>query len=135
MMRKCHLNTCPVGIATQDPVLRKRFQGKPEFVVNFFFFVAEEVRQLMAQLGIRKFDELIGATHLLDTKKGVNHWKARGLDFSRIFHSPDMPEEVARYCVTGQDHGLEHALDHKLIEKSRGRDRAGREGQLHQRHP
>ncbi|MDQ3558805.1 MAG: glutamate synthase large subunit, partial [Pseudomonadota bacterium] len=99
MMRKCHLNTCPVGIATQDPVLRKRFKGKPEYVVNFFFFVAEEVRQLMAQLGIRRFDQLIGATQLLDTRKGIAHWKARGLDFSRIFHQPQMPEDVARYCV------------------------------------
>ncbi len=119
MMRKCHLNTCPVGIATQDPVLRQRFKGKPEFVVNYFFFVAEEVRQLMAQLGIRKFDDLIGATHLLNTKQGVEHWKAHGLDFSRIFHAPDMPADVARYCVSSQDHRLEHALDHVLIEKSR----------------
>ena len=119
MMRKCHLNTCPVGIATQDPVLRKRFKGKPEYVVNFFFFVAEEVRQLMAQLGVRKFDDLIGATRLLDTKKGVDHWKANGLDFSRIFHSPQMPDEVARFCVSSQDHRLEHALDHKLIERAR----------------
>ena len=120
MMRKCHLNTCPVGVATQDPVLRKRFKGKPEYVVNFFFFVAEEVRQLMAQLGVRKFDELIGDTRLLDVRKGIDHWKARGLDFSRIFHAPEMPAEVARYCVSSQDHRLEHALDHKLIEKSRG---------------
>src|SRR5206468_1392140 len=85
MMRKCHLNTCPVGVATQDPVLRRKFAGKPEHVVNFFFFVAEEVRQIMAQLGIRKFDDLIGRADLLDTKKGLSHWKARGLAFSRLF--------------------------------------------------
>ncbi len=95
MMRKCHLNTCPVGVATQDPVLRKRFSGQPEHVVNFFFFVAEEVRELMAQIGVRKFDELIGRSDLLDMKKGVDHWKARGLDFSRIFHRR---EEVGRCC-------------------------------------
>ena len=126
MMRKCHLNTCPVGIATQDPVLRKRFNGKPEHVVNFFFFIAEEVRQLMAQLGVRKFDELIGGTELLDIKKGIDHWKARGLDFSRIFHAPKMPDDVARYCMSGQDHRLEQALDHKLIEKSGPRSSAAR---------
>ncbi|HVL56893.1 MAG TPA: glutamate synthase-related protein, partial [Burkholderiaceae bacterium] len=119
MMRKCHLNTCPVGVATQDPVLRKRFEGKPEHVVNYFFFVAEEARAIMAQLGIRKFDELIGATHLLDTRPGISHWKARGLDFSRIFYSPPMPASVARYAVEPQDHGLDRALDHQLIEKSR----------------
>jgi glutamate synthase (NADPH/NADH) large chain len=92
MMRKCHLNTCPVGVATQDPVLRARFSGQPEHVVNYFFFVAEEVREHMAQLGIRKFDDLIGRSDLLDMKKGVEHWKARGLDFSRIFYrQPEMP--------------------------------------------
>jgi glutamate synthase (NADPH/NADH) large chain len=93
MMRKCHLNTCPVGVATQDPVLRARFSGQPEHVVNYFFFVAEEVRELMAQLGIRKFDDLIGRSDLLDMKKGVEHWKARGLDFSRIFYR--QPESTA----------------------------------------
>ena len=82
MMRKCHLNTCPVGVATQDPVLRRKFSGKPEHVVNYFFFVAEEARRIMAQLGVRKFDDLIGRTDLLDTRKGIEHWKARGLDFS-----------------------------------------------------
>jgi hypothetical protein len=86
MMRKCHLNTCPVGVATQDPVLRRKFRGKPEHVINFFFFVAEEARTLMAQLGIRKFEDLIGRADLLDTKKGIEHWKAKGLDFSKIFH-------------------------------------------------
>jgi glutamate synthase domain-containing protein 3 len=117
MMRKCHLNTCPVGVATQDPVLRRKFQGKPEHVVNFFFFVAEEARQIMAQLGIRKFDELIGRADLLDTKKGISHWKARGLDFSRIFHLPAMPADVPRCQVEEQDHGLAKALDVRLIEK------------------
>ncbi len=115
MMRKCHLNTCPVGVATQDPVLRRRFKGQPEHVVNYFFFVAEEVREIMAQLGIRKFDDLIGRTDLLDTKRGVEHWKAKGLDFSRIFYQPPMPPEVARHHCETQDHGLDRALDHKLI--------------------
>ncbi len=96
MMRKCHLNTCPTGVATQDPVLRKKFTGKPEHVVNYFFFVAEEARQIMAQLGIRRFDDLIGRTDLLDTRHGIAHWKARGLDFSRVFHRPEMPLDVAR---------------------------------------
>jgi glutamate synthase (NADPH/NADH) large chain len=115
MMRKCHLNTCPVGVATQDPVLRRRFKGQPEHVVNFFFFVAEEAREIMAQLGIRKFGELIGRADLLDMRKGVEHWKARGLDFSRIFHQPPMPPEVARHHCETQDHGLDRALDHRLI--------------------
>jgi glutamate synthase (NADPH) large chain len=119
MMRKCHLNTCPVGVATQDPVLRAKFAGKPEHVVNYFFFVAEEARSIMAQLGIRKFDDLVGRADLLDTKKGIAHWKARGLDFSRIFHQPAMPAEVPRRHCESQDHGLERALDVKLIEKCR----------------
>lgn len=117
MMRKCHLNTCPVGVATQDPVLRKKFSGKPEHVVNYFFFVAEEARQIMAQLGIRKFDELIGRADLLDTKKGISHWKAKGLDFTRVFHRPELPADVARLHNDHQDHGLDRALDVKLIEK------------------
>jgi glutamate synthase (NADPH/NADH) large chain len=119
MMRKCHLNTCPVGVATQDPVLRRKFAGKPEHVVNFFFFVAEEARQIMAQLGVRSFDELIGRAELLDMKKGIAHWKARGLDFSRVLHQPAVPAEVARHQVSTQDHGLAKALDVKLIEKCR----------------
>lgn len=119
MMRKCHLNTCPVGVATQDPLLRKKFSGKPEHVVNYFFFVAEEVRQLMAQLGIRKFDELIGRADLLDTRKSIEHWKARGLDFSRLFAQANVPADVPRLHVEDQDHGLEKSLDIKLIEKSR----------------
>jgi len=119
MMRKCHLNTCPVGVATQDPVLRRKFAGKPEHVVNYFFFVAEEVRQIMAQLGFRKFDEMIGRSDLLDVRKGVEHWKAKGLDFSRLFAQPAVGAEVARYHVEQQDHGLEKSLDRVLIEKSR----------------
>ena len=117
MMRKCHLNTCPVGVATQDPVLRRKFAGKPEHVVNFFFFVAEEARTIMAQLGIRSFDELVGRADLLDTRKGIAHWKAKGLDFSRIFHQPAVPAEVARRHREEQDHGLDKALDLKLIER------------------
>jgi glutamate synthase (NADPH/NADH) large chain len=117
-MRKCHLNTCPVGVATQDPVLRKKFSGKPEHVVNYFFFVAEEARQIMAQLGIRKFDELIGRADLLDMKKGIEHWKAQGLDFSRVFALPQVPAEVPRLHSDHQDHGLDKALDQRLIEKA-----------------
>jgi glutamate synthase (NADPH) large chain len=119
MMRKCHLNTCPVGVATQDPLLRKKFSGKPEHVVNYFFFVAEEVRQIMAQLGIRKFDDMIGRADLLDTARGLSHWKASGLDFSRLFAQPSAPPDVPRFHVQDQDHGLERSLDRILIEKSR----------------
>jgi glutamate synthase (NADPH/NADH) large chain len=119
MMRKCHLNTCPVGVATQDPVLRKRFTGQPEHVVNYFFFVAEEARQLMAQMGIRKLDELIGRTDLLDMQKGVEHWKAKGLDFSKIFHMPPVGDNVARFHCETQDHNLAPALDHQLIAKAK----------------
>lgn len=117
MMRKCHLNTCPVGVATQDPELRKRFTGKPEYIINYLFFVAEEVRQIMAELGIRKFNDLIGRSDLLDMRKGIEHWKAKGLDFSRIFYQPQVPADVPRYHVDTQDHGLENALDHRLIKK------------------
>jgi glutamate synthase domain-containing protein 2/glutamate synthase domain-containing protein 1/glutamate synthase domain-containing protein 3 len=119
MMRKCHLNTCPVGVATQDPVLRKKFSGKPEHVVNYFFFVAEEVRSIMAQLGIAKFDDLIGRADLLDTRRGVAHWKARGLDFSKIFYQPKNTFELPVYHTDTQDHGLDRALDVVLIEKSK----------------
>ena len=119
MMRKCHLNTCPVGVATQDPVLRRKFEGRPEHVVNYFFFVAEEVRELMARLGIRRFNDLIGRGDLLDKRKGIEHWKAKGLDFSRIFDMPRMPAEVARYKCEKQEHGLEKALDRRLIELAR----------------
>ncbi len=117
MMRKCHLNTCRVGVATQDPVLRKKFQGKPEHVVNFFFFIAEEVREIMAQLGIRKFDDLIGRADLLDMRSGVEHWKAQGLDFARVFHQTQSDADVRQ--TEEQDHGLAGALDHQLIERSK----------------
>ena len=116
MMRKCHLNTCPVGVATQDPVLRQKFSGQPEHVVNYFFFVAEEVREYMAQMGIRKFADLVGRADLLDMKAGIDHWKASGLDFTRIFHQPIVGEDVARRHAELQDHGLANALDNKLIE-------------------
>ena len=118
MMRKCHLNTCPVGIATQDPELRKRFTGQPEHVVNFFFFLAEEIREIMASLGVKKFNELIGRSDLLDMQEGIDHWKIQGLDFSKIFHQPDMGKDVSRYNVEGQYHGLDKAIDHALISKA-----------------
>ncbi|HSO44092.1 MAG TPA: glutamate synthase-related protein [Rhodoferax sp.] len=119
MMRKCHLNTCPVGVATQDPALRKKFSGKPEHVVNYFFFIAEEARQIMAQLGIRKFDDLIGRSDLLDKRSGLAHWKAGGLDFSRLFAQPDVPADVPRFQFEMQDHGLHKSLDNVLIAKCR----------------
>jgi glutamate synthase (NADPH) large chain len=118
MMRKCHLNTCPVGVATQDPVLRKLFTGKPEHVVNYFFMVAEEARRLMAKLGFRSFNEMIGRSDRLDMRKAIGHWKARGLDFSRILHKPEAAPGVAVYNCEQQDHGLDKALDHKLIEQA-----------------
>ena len=116
MMRVCHLNTCPVGIATQDPVLRKKFEGRPEHVVNYFFFVAEEVRELMANLGFRTFQEMIGRVDCLEVKDAIDHWKAKGLDFSEILHMPDMPETVARCWRESQDHGLDQSLDNRLVE-------------------
>ncbi len=119
MMRKCHLNTCPVGVATQDPALRKRFTGQPEHVVNYFFFVAEEVRELMSSLGIRKFNDLIGRADLLDTQEGILHWKIHGLDFSKIFFLPNIEKEVSRRNTEVQSHGLEHALDNALIKLSK----------------
>ncbi len=116
MMRKCHLNTCPVGVATQDPVLRAKFRGKPEHVINFFFYVAEEVREHMAALGFRTFNELIGQSEVLDKDRAIRHWKARGLDFSKLFHKPDVDSSVAIYNNERQDHGLDKVLDRKLIE-------------------
>jgi glutamate synthase (ferredoxin) len=115
MMRVCHLNTCPVGIATQDPELRKKFTGAPEFVENFFRFVAEDVRECMAQLGFRTIDEMIGRVDRLDLKQAVSHWKAKGLDLTGILHEPDVPASVARRRVQAQDHGLAQALDNELI--------------------
>ena len=116
MMRKCHLNTCPVGVATQDPVLRARFKGQPEHVVNFFFFIAEEVREIMAELGFRTVNEMVGQSDCLDKEKAIGHWKARGLDFEKLFHKPDVPKAVAIYNCERQDHGLEKILDRKFIE-------------------
>ncbi len=118
MMRKCHLNTCPVGVATQDPVLRKRFKGAPEHVVNFFFYVAEEVRELLAAMGYRKLDEIVGETGLLEKETMIDHWKARGLDFSRIFHKPDAPREE-RLHTRLQEHPIDDVLDRRLIELAR----------------
>ncbi len=118
MMRKCHLNTCPVGVATQDPELRKRFTGKPEHVVNYFFFVAEEIRRLMAQLGFRKFADMIGQRDRLDMRRAIDHWKAAGLDYSRILHKPEPGPGVAIYNCEPQDHGLDRALDLELIRRA-----------------
>ena len=119
MMRKCHLNTCPVGVATQDPVLRAKFAGKPEHVVNYFFFVVEEDSELMAQDGIRSYEELIGRVDLLDKSKAISHWKAQNLDFSRIFHQPEIKADGSLRHIEEQEHGLEKALDHKLITQSK----------------
>ncbi|MEA2094854.1 MAG: glutamate synthase-related protein, partial [Pseudomonadota bacterium] len=114
----CHLNTCPVGVATQDPELRKRFTGKPEHVVNYFFFVAEEIRALMAQLGFCKFDDMIGQSQHLNMRRAIDHWKAQGLDFSRILHQPEAAPGVAIYHNEAQDHGLDKALDNELIRQA-----------------
>ncbi|MET9642993.1 glutamate synthase large subunit [Streptomyces syringium] len=116
MMRVCHLDTCPVGIATQNPVLRERFSGKAEFVVNFFEFIAEEVRELLAELGFRTLEEAVGHAELLDTAKAVTHWKAQGLDLAPLLHVPELPAGAVRHRVTEQDHGLAKALDNELIE-------------------
>ncbi len=119
MMRKCHLNTCPVGVATQDPELIRKFSGKPEHVINYFFFVAEEVREWMARMGLRRFEDMVGRSDLLDMRRGIAHWKARGLDFSKLFHRPPVDSSVAVRWTERQDHGLDKALDHHLIEKAR----------------
>lgn len=120
MMRVCHLDTCPVGVATQNPELRKRFTGKPEFVVNFFEFIAQEVREYLAELGYRSLDEVIGRADLLDTTQAVEHWKASGLDLSPILHQPELPEGTPRRKVVEQDHGLDKALDNTLIQLAEG---------------
>jgi glutamate synthase domain-containing protein 3 len=119
MMRKCHLNTCPVGIATQDPVLRRKFTGQPEDVINFFFFIAEQVRRIMAQLGFRRMDEMVGRVDMLEMRDAIGHWKARGVDFSAILHNPELPARIGRRCTTKQDHGLDEALDYQLIDHAR----------------
>ncbi len=118
MMRVCHLNTCPVGIATQDPVLRKRFAGQPENVVAFFFFLAQEVREIMAELGFREMDEMIGRIDMLETNRAITHYKTQGLDLSPILSAPGVPDTIATRCKVAQDHGLSTILDHKLIELS-----------------
>ena len=120
MMRKCHLNTCPVGVATQDPVLRKRFTGQPEHVINYFFFVAEEVRELMAEMGYRSFDEMIGQMQMLDRVNVLAHAKANGLDFSKLFTKPNVPAEVALFNCETQDHKIHDIIDRKLIAQSQG---------------
>ncbi|MTI16524.1 glutamate synthase large subunit [Rhodobacteraceae bacterium RKSG542] len=117
MMRKCHLNTCPVGIATQDPVLRKRFKGTPEHVINYFFYVAEEVRELLAEMGMRSLEEIVGHSDYLDKKQAIDHWKAKGLDFTRIFYRPDASDEKSRWTET-QNHPIDDVLDRKLIEQA-----------------
>ncbi len=119
MLRKCHLNTCSVGIATQDPELRKRFTGQPEHVINYFFFVAEELRQIMAHMGFRTINEMVGRMDCLDTVEVIEHWKAKGLDFSRLLKMPDVPDDIATYCCEVQDHGLDEALDNRLIDLCR----------------
>jgi glutamate synthase (NADPH/NADH) large chain len=119
MMRKCHLNTCSVGIATQDPVLRARFTGQPEHVINFFFFIAEQIRQHMAKLGFRKFDDMVGCVDKIDASIADAHWKAKGIDLSSILYAPTVPSRVARRKVQAQDHGLDQALDHQLIAKAK----------------
>src|SRR3989440_6233329 len=111
MMRVCHLNTCPVGVATQDPQLRAKFSGDPAHVVNFMHFVAEEVRELMAQLGYRTINEMIGRTECIEMRTAIEQWKTRGLDFSNILYQPNVPETVGRYCQIPQEHGLEKSLD------------------------
>jgi len=119
MMRKCHLNTCSVGIATQDPVLRAKFQGQPENVVNFFFFIAEQMRQHMAKLGFRTVDEMVGRVDCIDAVVADAHWKAKGVDLSSILFSPALPSHVGRRRTQAQDHGLETALDHALIAQAK----------------
>jgi glutamate synthase (NADPH/NADH) large chain len=119
MMRKCHLNTCPVGIATQDQELRKRFTGTPDHVVNYFFFVAEEARRLMAELGFKTWNEMVGQSDRLDMRKAINHWKAKGLDYSRLLKKPEAGDDVAIYNCETQDHGLDKAMDLELIKRAK----------------
>jgi len=115
MMRVCHLNTCPVGVATQDPKLRAKFTGDPNHAVTFMRFIAEEVREIMARLGIRRFNELVGRSDLLQLTRAIHHYKALGLDFGKIFYQPNVPPTVGRFCMKPQDHGLEAALDNTTL--------------------
>ncbi len=133
MMRVCHLNTCPVGIATQDPELRKKFTGTPEHVINFFHFVAEELRGIMASLGYRTINEMVGQVRRLDARKAVAHWKAAGLDLSNILYAPDVPATVGRYCSQKQNHNLDKALDHELIAKAKPALERGEKVEFEQR--
>ena len=144
MMRVCHLDTCPVGIATQNPVLRERFSGKAEYVVNYFQFIAEEVREILAEMGFRSVEEAVGHAELLDTERAVNHWKAQGLDLAPLFHVPELPDGAVRHALITQDHGLEKALDNELIklaadalnaETRRGRPAGPRTGRHPQHQP
>ena len=125
MMRVCHLDTCPVGVATQNPELRKRFDGRPEYVVNFMRFIAQEVREHLAELGFRSVEEAVGQSEVLDVDAAVHHWKTQGLNLRPIFHKPELPEGASRHCTTSQDHGLERALDNTLIQLSEGALRSG----------
>ncbi|MCJ2104385.1 glutamate synthase large subunit [Methylobacterium sp. E-041] len=131
MMRKCHLNTCPVGVATQDPVLRKRFKGTPEHVVNYFFYVAEELRELIATMGFTKLEDLVGRSDFLDKVEAIQHWKARGLDFSKLFHRPDVGPEVAIRWVETQKHPIDHVLDRRLIARAQNAIDTGEPVVLH----
>ncbi len=125
MLRKCHLNTCSVGIATQDPELRKAFAGKPEYVINYFFFVAEHLREIMAEMGFRTISEMVGRMDRLDPADAIRHWKARSLDLSALLHVPEVPDTVATHHVQAQDHGLDGALDYRFIEASRAAVESG----------
>src|SRR6185503_269691 len=126
LMRVCHLDTCPVGVATQNPVLRERFTGKPEFVVTFFEFIAEQVRETLAELGFRSVAEAIGHVECLDVHDAVEHWKAKGLDLTPILHKPESPWEQDMYCTKEQDHGLDRALDQTLVQLCEGALEGGR---------
>ena len=133
MMRVCHLNTCPVGIATQDPELRKKFSGKPEYVINFFYFVAEELRKIMAELGFRTINEMVGQVDRLEVRKAIAQWKAAGLDLTHILHKPSVPATVGVYCTQKQNHNLDKALDHELIVKAKPALERGEKVEFEQR--
>jgi glutamate synthase domain-containing protein 3 len=119
LMRKCHQNTCPVGIATQDPILRKRFRGQPEHLINFMRFLAREIREIMAELGFRKFDDMIGRSDMLEVNEAIDHFKVKGLDFTKVFHSPDVPQGSAKRCINSQKIDFSLSLDKDLIAKAK----------------